>query len=259
MNRIYITVFLLGLCLCFCSCKHNPDQSKKDVAFQDSKLDSESLKYLIRLPENQSNEPLPLLILLHGLGSNEQDMHRLAHSLDARALILSVRAPHRVGDGKYSWFDLKKGGTGWVYSFEELQASRSKIIRLIQTIQKEYSIDEEKIIVGGFSQGAITSLATGLSHSKLIDGVMVLSGDLYDEVEKEMEGRKINKNLDIYMSHGRQDQVLSFTEAVRDVKFLKAKGIDVYEQYFDSAHTISKENYISMNKWLKAKIDHVEN
>ena len=255
MNRIYITVFLLGLLLCISSCRHNTDGSKK-LDKKDQKLSNKApLDFKIRLSDLDAKEPLPLLLLLHGYGSNELDMDRIAQSLDKRYLVYSVRAPYKIAESKYQWFDFKRTTQDYSYSYDQLKESVNQIVDLINAIKQKHSIDDSKVVIGGFSQGAMISLAASLNHSDLINGAMVLSGDLLDEVEEEIKDLQIDKGLDIYMSHGRQDEKLKFAEAVKDIKFLKAKGIDVYESYYDSGHTISRDNFISLSTWLSAKID----
>jgi len=255
MNRIYIIVFLLGLGAIFSSCKQNSNQVKKVVEYEQYLAEAPNLEYQVQMPNPMPETAVPLLILMHGYGSNDQDMASLAKSLDSRCMIVSVQAPHEIGFNKFSWYQFARSADGYNYSFDELESSRAGIMKVISVMQEKYKINDKKIMVGGFSQGGMMSLAVGLKHSDVVDGIMVLSGDLLKEVEEEIEGIELNAGLDIYMSHGRQDQVLSFAEAVKDIKVLKAKGLDVYELYYDGAHTITQENFNSLSNWLRAKID----
>ena len=250
MNRIYITFFFLGFFTLFLACKQNNAASKKDNSDIVSKTISFEFEHQIRPSNLDSKSKVPLLVLMHGLGSNEMDLFALGKNLDPRYMVVSVRAPHKIGEGKYSWYDLKRGQGKWDYSIEELKESRTKFIKFIKQLTTKYSIDNTKIYIGGFSQGANMSFATALNHSDLIDGAMILSGDLLDEVEAEVLGVKNFNDLNIYMSHGRKDAVLSFAEAEKDAKVLESLDINFEKHWFDSAHTISQENYMSMNAWL---------
>jgi len=255
MNRIYITLFLLGFITIFSSCKQNADQLKKDAAYEQYLAEAPDLEYQIQMPNPMPESSVPLLVLMHGYGSNNQDMATLGQSLDPRCMIVSVQAPHELSFNKFSWYQLTRNSDGYAHSFDEMKESRAGVMKLIDSMQEKYNIDDERIIVGGFSQGAMMSLALGLTHSDIIDGIMVLSGNIYDEVQKEIEGKKIDKGLDVYMSHGRQDNVVSFVEAEKDVEFLKSKGINVQELYYNGAHSITPENLNSLSKWLSAQID----
>ena len=62
-----------------------------------------SLKYIIRKPTKESENP-PLLILLHGYGSNERDLFSFAEELPEELLIVSAQAPYEMGHGGYAWY-----------------------------------------------------------------------------------------------------------------------------------------------------------
>ena len=250
MNRIYITLFVLGFSACFFACQQNATEAKKDVKKPEPKATKYEFTQLIREAQVTDGAPSALLVLMHGLGSNEKDLYQLAKQLDPRYMVVTLRAPHEIGQDRYSWYDLQRNGKDFSYSFDMLKNSRSKVINHIKLLLQEYKIDEDQIYVGGFSQGAIMSLAISLTHSDLIDGAVVLSGDLYDEVESELTNYKIDPELKIYMSHGRNDQVLPFAEAEKDAKFLEKLDINFESNWFNTAHTIGRENYISMNQWL---------
>jgi predicted esterase len=54
--------------------------------------ESDSLNYKVRVPVEQ-NTKMPMLILLHGYGSNENDLFSLFNQVPSNWLVISVRAP----------------------------------------------------------------------------------------------------------------------------------------------------------------------
>lgn len=253
MNRIYIKFFFLGFCTIFLACKQTPKDLKKDIDNSVKTAPTSTLEHKIRMPISGGSEPYPLLVLLHGLGSNEDDLYSFAPHMDKKLLVASVRAPYQIGPNKYSWYDLDLNGGDFIYSFSKLKESQGKLLKFIEYLKSEHNIDDDKVFVGGFSQGAIMSLSTALIHSDKIAGAMVLSGDLLDEVEDELENKSLDDNLKVYMSHGRSDNVLPFAEAEKDAKYLSALNIQFEKHWFDSKHSISRENFISLNQWLSAQ------
>ena len=73
-----------------------------------------------------------LLVLLHGVGSNEQDLYSLCAQLPERYYVLSLRAPYRMGPGAFAWFDysIEPGG---VRTIDEAQEAASRAL-LAQTL-----------------------------------------------------------------------------------------------------------------------------
>ena len=62
-----------------------------------------SLEYVVRQPKITTENP-PLLILLHGYGSNEHDLFSFAEELPQELLIVSARAPYDMGNGGHAWY-----------------------------------------------------------------------------------------------------------------------------------------------------------
>ncbi|MBA3468980.1 MAG: phospholipase, partial [Herpetosiphonaceae bacterium] len=65
-----------------------------------------SLTHLVAQPRQRGAEKPPLLLLLHGVGANEEDLMGLAPFADPRFVVISARAPRRYQGGGYSWFDI---------------------------------------------------------------------------------------------------------------------------------------------------------
>ncbi len=96
--------------------------------------------------EVQNGEP-PLLILLHGVGSNEQDLARYAGHFDSRFLIVSVQAPFRLAENSFAWFQP-------VIAAEEAEASRCLLIKFVDNAAKRFGI-ASRIFLLGFSQARL--------------------------------------------------------------------------------------------------------
>ena len=62
-----------------------------------------SLEYKIREPKIKLDKN-PLLLLLHGYGSNEEDLFSFATELPDEYYIISARAPYDMQYGSYAWY-----------------------------------------------------------------------------------------------------------------------------------------------------------
>ena len=122
-----------------------------------------SLTHIVRQPAVPSEGRPPLLILLHGVGSNEQDLMGLAPSLDGRFLIVSARAPISLSQGAYAWFHIQFTPNGIVIRPEEAEASRLQLLKFVDEVVEAYQADPARVFLMGFSQGSIMSLAASLT------------------------------------------------------------------------------------------------
>ncbi len=109
-------------------------------------------------PQNQ-----PLVIFLHGSGSNEEDLFDIKDTLPATYTFLSVRAPQMLEDGSYQWFR-KKGEGAYDGETDDLQGSTQLILDFVVQAAEKYRTQADKVILVGFSQGAIMSYEVALTH-----------------------------------------------------------------------------------------------
>ncbi len=234
-----------------------PEKVKRPAPIKDDpKANIElSLAHQIHEPAEGSKDA-PLLILLHGRGSNEGNFISMAPNLDPKLRVVSVRGPLILRPGSFAWFDLQRGQNGLrKYEENEVLAMSDQLIDFIEELISKYGLEPSKIFIGGFSQGAIMSLGTGLRHPGVIDGVLCLSGALYPEFMKDFKLKKEHEELSILVTHGRKDNVLSFDHINEAVDLLKQKGLDVSFKHYDSAHTFPPENFRDFRDWLVSELD----
>lgn len=97
-----------------------------------------------------------LLVLLHGVGSNEQDLFGLAPQVPAQFHVLSLRGPLTVGPGCYAWFTFCVGSDGRrAINTAQEAASRPVVAQALQVAGAQLGVPPERVVVGGFSQGGI--------------------------------------------------------------------------------------------------------
>src|SRR5690349_4376595 len=108
-----------------------------------------TLHYLVREPKIKSEKP-PMLILLHGVGSNEKDLFSFADQLPGKFVVVSARAPITLGGDSYAWFQVNLSTGKRIINAEQAESSRKKIIDFIGELKKEITFDEKNVFLCGF-------------------------------------------------------------------------------------------------------------
>jgi phospholipase/carboxylesterase len=211
-----------------------------------------SLEYLVRKPKTVTENP-PLLLLMHGVGSNEQDLFSLAQHLPDNFLIISARGPYTIGTNSFAWFQVSFSTGVPVIDYTQAENSRKTIIQFIESLKTQFQFNEKKIYVGGFSQGGIMSYSVGLTRPDLIKGIAVMSGRLLKEIKPQIASPEELKNLQVYISHGTSDNVLSIEYAREANAFLKTLNITPTYEEFEGGHTVTNEMLLSLIDWLKSE------
>lgn len=224
-----------------------------NTTYKDNSLHTEgTLHYLVREAKTGTINP-PLLMLMHGVGSNEQDMFAFAEHLPDNFLILSVRGPLTMGPNSFAWFQVDFTTGVPVINHEQAENSRTIIIQFIESLKARYSFDPKKIYLGGFSQGGIMSYSVGLTRPDLIRGIVVMSGRLLEEVRPLIASSEKLNSLELFISHGISDNVLNIEYAREGLAYLKTLGmVPTYKEY-EGSHSITNEMFHDLIHWLKSK------
>lgn len=206
--------------------------------------------YLLREPKIESESPPPLLLMLHGYGSNEEDLFSFTDYLPEDLLIISLRAPYGVPPYGYAWYAIHWDSTDGKFSDTE-QAKKSKLalINLLQILPQHFSFDAHRVGLMGFSQGAILSTAVGLEAPQYVKYVIGMSGYLNPELIPSAvpEGQKPR----LFLSHGTQDPVIPFDWAAKSPEILTKLGVPHVFKSYPAGHTISQQNFQDMLRWLQ--------
>lgn len=205
-----------------------------------------SFYYLIQKPKNNTNKS-PLVFLLHGFGSNEQDLFSFSPHLSQDATIISLRAPIMLYPNSYAWYNIFFSGSVKRYDKEAAKFIRDKIINEMDYFINKYNCDPNRITLIGFSQGAI--LAHAIAQNSNIKNLIALSG----YVDKELISFKKTNNLSIYISHGKYDEVIPFEESLKTNKLLDDNNLKYEFKEFDQGHGVNSQNLKSFLGWIKDK------
>ncbi|MEE9407204.1 MAG: alpha/beta hydrolase-fold protein [Polaribacter sp.] len=207
------------------------------------------LHYLVREPKKPVENP-SLLILLHGYGSNEQDLFSFAKELPEDLLIISAQAPLSMGFGAYAWYSINFDDKNGKFSdLKEAKESIDKIAIFIDEIKNKYNTNSDKTFLLGFSQGAILSYSLSFYYPNKVQHVIALSGYINTELLPENISTDIKTNY--YCSHGSVDQVLPVEWARNSKPFLdKLEFNNVYSEY-NVGHGVAPQNFYSFKKWIE--------
>lgn len=220
------------------------------VAQSNSKPSAPSLYYIFKEPKIKSAKP-PVIILMHGVGSNEKDLFSFANQLPDSFLVISLRAPIELGKDSYAWYHLSFENGKPISNPIEAEASRIMIIDFINNLKNKHPFDEKRVYLCGFSQGSIMAYSVGLTVPGKIKGIAIMSGRLLEEVKPIIASKDKLKNLKVFISHGTNDNVLPINNAREANTYLKQLGINTTYKEYPEPHTISNAMFNDLLIWLK--------
>ncbi len=215
-----------------------------------------SLTHLVAQPRQRGAEKPPLLLLLHGVGANEEDLMGLAPFADPRFLVISARAPRRYQGGGFSWFDIHWNASGFTIATAQAEQSWHAVQQFIGEAVAAYGADPAQVYLAGFSQGAIISLGATLTSPQLVAGLVVMSGRWMPELGPQTAISAIAEKP-ILVVHGQHDQVIpiQYGRAIRD--FLQTLPVQLTYQEYPMGHEVAMESLQTITAWLARQLDRV--
>ena len=203
-------------------------------------------------PDRDGGGTGPVVVLLHGFGAPGDDLVALWKMIrvpDEVRFIFPVAPLTLDGglqDGRAWWMldmeriarDAASGRERDVHAVPDgLTEARASIIALLDELEQQWNISSEKIILGGFSQGAMLACDTALRTDRPFAGLILLSGTLIAKNEW-MPLMPNRKGLPVFQSHGTDDPLLPCDTAkdLRDT--LAGQGISVDWHEFRGGHEI---------------------
>ncbi|AZF42291.1 Phospholipase/carboxylesterase family protein [Pseudomonas sp. R1-43-08] len=224
------------------------------VAHADSDLHTDlPLSYLEQTQGDARNQPL--VIFLHGFGSNEEDLFGIKDALPSTWTYLSVRAPMPVEPHGYRWFTKTPGDGDYDGVTADLQNSARLLEDFIGKATAKYHTEPDRVFLVGFSQGAIMSYEVGLRRPELVRGIAALSGSVLPVLKAELKPNEALDKLAIFIGHGTLDQALPYASGTRANEVLEGIGLKPqFHGYPGMNHTISEAEIQDLKAWLEQSL-----
>ena len=233
------------------------DNSNNNEHEDDDDEEEDPIEVLPPIIINPTEEYTHCIIWLHGLDNSPENFQKLFGEeipfiKQNNTKIILMRAPYQNvtywGNNMTSWFDLFTFPIDDpdCYNFTDVNNSRRMLAKVIRQEAKLLKGQYQNIFVGGHSQGACISLYTAYNLKKLIGGVLVCSGILFEQAE--IVGDK-NK-LKVFLAHGDKDLAIPFTYHKETVKRIENfEGVKKF-YYEGHGHSIADFEKVDMGGFL---------
>ncbi len=210
-----------------------------------------SLVHRVLEPEHSTAAIHPTLIMLHGRGTDEEDLLGLSAHLDERFMYISARAPFNFPYGGYTWYDIGQVGVPLPGMFDE---SYAKLATFVDDVLRNYPVDHSRVYLFGFSMGTVMSYALSLTKPELFRGVSANSGYVPEGTNLRFRWDELaGKNF--FVTHGTGDQVIPVQMARRAKELFAASNASVLYQEYPMDHQISEESLADIAAWFTGSLD----
>jgi phospholipase/carboxylesterase len=169
-------------------------------------------------------------VLFHGFGAPGHDLVSCADEIDAPVRFVFPAGPldlSMMGAGRAWWMiDLARFEQGMRSGAprdhreeipDGLAAARTSALQLLDELTARFRVTNDRLVLGGFSQGAMLSLDVALHRPAPPAGLLLMSGTLIAESVWQPRLAQL-RGVPVVMSHGSADAILPYSvaEVLRD-------------------------------------------
>jgi phospholipase/carboxylesterase len=197
----------------------------------------------------------PTVVMLHGYGSRADDWLQFENQwqLPAGTRLVFPQAPLRSplsGSRGWWWLNLERYVQPGDRVVDMSRAKPGGIKLAARLVRDVLKAERQPIVLGGFSQGAMTSAEIAFQTDQELAGLILLGGTTVDE-EAWAEHFAGRRHLPIFIAHGRWDGVLPFAIMDRFQRRLKAFGLNVTWMPFDGGHDIPESVILGASEFVE--------
>ena len=205
-------------------------------------IDQAPLAFRLRLPEETL---VPPIVMLHGLGGDENAMWALESALPQTGMVVAPRAPHEQRQGGYLW---NPSIRSWPPLVSEFAESVDLLEGLLEYLEEKYEFQRERMILMGFSNGTAMSFAAAMAPiSPPPAGIVAISGHLPEGDLSPLKG------IPVYWGHGTRDVFISIDAARSDAKRLRQEAVPLTYCEADVGHKLGAECMKGLRSWFRAE------
>ena len=215
---------------------------------------SYSLNTTILKPLSEET-PKNAVILCHGYGGDGKDISLLAsywRTYLPNTLFICPDAPERcsVSGSGFQWFDLMDQTKDQV--LVKSLVAEIKLNALIDEVIEKNDLRAEKVAIGGFSQGCMISLQTGIKRKDKINSIIGYSGKIIDENHLQ---NNINSHPHIILMHGDKDEIVPVSFLLEAKDFFNKNNYKIQTKIFKNCeHRIPTEGSSLGLEFLKKNL-----
>lgn len=207
------------------------------------------LNYEQVVPEG-ARDGAPLLVLLHGRGTDRFDLLGLAPHLAPDAVVVTAQAPHPGAPWGYgpgwAWYRYLGGNVPDPESFE---ASQEALAALLSELPSRLPVRTGPVALGGFSQGGTMSLAYALRNPGAVPLAVCLSGFLPHHPSVRATPESV-RGTRFFWGHGTMDPAIPFAMGQEGRAALRAAGADLETRDYPMGHGISPDEARDVREWI---------
>jgi phospholipase/carboxylesterase len=197
-----------------------------------------------------------ICILLHGVGADGENLIEIGSYLSKNfpnIYFVAPNAPEKfeLSNSGYQWFEYWNRSHAQIIS--GLEKASAIVIHYANDLLREFNLDYSKLILMGFSQGAMVSIHTAITTQDNCAGVIGFSGGL---LKVDITKFEVRSNPPMCLIHGGMDDVVPYQLSENTKNILENFNVDVdFHKIENLGHSIDLKGLKIASEFLNKIIN----
>ena len=197
----------------------------------------------------------PLLVWLHGRGSDEGQLKQIMPQVSLRNFV--AVAPRGTAVAR------PQGATrccyGWKQAAEQIQRAEQRVFESIEMVQQRYHVAPRRIFLAGFGSGGTMAFRVGLRNPERFAGVLSLCGPLPRVGGAPLGNLLQARRLSFFLAVGRDSQRYPTAEVCSNLRLFHSAGLSVTLRQYPCKGKLIRQMLLDMNQWIMDQLSPAEN
>jgi phospholipase/carboxylesterase len=191
----------------------------------------------------------PLIVWLHGRGSDERHLQRIMPLVSMRNYVaVGPRGIRTTEDDAAG-----REGYGWLQTDEHLQQAEQRVFECIDLARRKYHVAARRIFLAGFDCGGTMALRLALSHPEQFAGAISLCGALPSG--RALFGNLVAaRRLGMFLATGRGSREYTAEHVCEDLRLLHTAGLSVTLRQYPGGHQLQPQMLSDVDRWIIEQI-----
>ena len=192
----------------------------------------------------------PLIVWLHGRGSDERQLQRIMPLVSMQNFVAVVpRGIH--------WIEAEgapREGYGWLQSDDHIRQAEQRVFDSLEAAARKYHIEPRRIFLSGFDVGGTMALRLAMSHPDRFAGVVSLCG-AFPAGGTPFGNLIAARRLGIFLASGRASGDYPAAQVCEDLRLLHTAGLSITLRQYPCGQELMPQMLADVNRWIMEQIN----
>lgn len=196
----------------------------------------------------EPNYGYPLLVWLHGPGSDERQLMRIMPLVSMRNYVAVAPRGFRV-------FSPESGheGWGWSQDLDHIQAAEQRVFESIEAAQRKFHVAADRTFLAGFDCGGTMAFRIAMNHPSRFGGVISIGGP-FPSGQTPLGQWTEARRLGVFLAAGRDSLQYPPAQVCEDLRLLHAAGVSIILKQYPCGHLVTEQMLGDVNRWIMEQI-----